>query len=150
MRQAGDPNLNAVQGNPPTEKPRVLFAYNMRRALIGASLGMMLGGLAGWAIDAAVCDYPYIGVRVGPFLGGMFGGVIASGAGVWGILGMASIIVGSAAGRLIGLHAGGFTGATFQGFIPGLVGGVAGAFAGLFLFVGVVSYWKRPQPPRQP
>src|SRR5438105_7367360 len=110
--QAGDPNLTAVQDNPPPEKPRVLFAYNMRRTFIGASLGMMLGGLAGWAIDAAVSAQPYIGVRVGPFLGGMFGGVIASGAGVWGILGMASIIVGSAAGTLIGLHAGGFTGAT--------------------------------------
>src|SRR5438552_11189081 len=146
--------MNAVQGKPPTENPRVLFAYNMRRAFIGASLGMMLGGLAGWTIDAAVSDDPYIGVRVGPFLGGMFGGVIASGAGVWGILGVTSIILCSAAGTLIGLHAGGFTGASFEGFVPGLIGSVAGAFVGLFLFVGVVARWKRPvgppQPPPQP
>jgi hypothetical protein len=50
---------------------------------VSALVGCSVGGLVGWLIDRAITDSPYAGIRIGAFLGGLLGGVVVGAGTGW-------------------------------------------------------------------
>lgn len=118
------------------------------RGVVGYLVGTVAGGLTGWLIDRAITDDPYAGVRIGIFLGGLFGALIGSGAGWRGIVVMLSMVVCSAAGAVAALVVWKPDPGRFVGMLPTALGGMAGAVLGLALGAVLLrSRLKAPAPP---
>ena len=103
------------------------------RIAIGVVIGLVVGGAVGYFIDTLFSSDPYAGVRVGSFLGGIIGGQIAAGTGIWGIGVMMSGVVCSTVGVVVPLLIWKPDPDNSLAMLPMFIGGIAGAFIGLIL-----------------
>ena len=134
-----EPSAGLPKPTPTPVDPRVRSA----RTLAGGFIGMLVCGLIGWMIDSAITAEPYAGVRIGIFVGGLFGPIIGGGAGWIGAGLMLSMIVCSAAGVAVSLYFWNPGPDSFVTFLPAGIGGILGAFFGLAL--GAVLIRSRRQ-----
>ena len=108
-------------------------AVPYRRIAIGVVIGLVIGGAVGYFIDTLFTSDPYIGIRVGSFLGGIIGAQIAAGTGIWGIGVMMVMVVCSTVGVVVPLLIWKPDVNNFLACLPMFIGGIAGAFIGLIL-----------------
>src|SRR5947209_7190946 len=94
-----EPPSETPQPNPPPVSQRA----RLIRGALGYVIGYSAGGLIGWLIDRAFTSTPYVGVRIGAFVGGLCGVALGAGTGWRGVGIMLSMVICSAAGAGLGL-----------------------------------------------